>query len=109
MKIILAIGFVVVCAIALSGCGTSSAVNRIIESRTDSVIKRLEAIDDKIIRALVEAQELAERKVERLKKAKCKLPYEGLVRYARTSDKNRVAVAEDCGLFVNNMQSVTIK
>ena len=68
---------------------------------TDRVKSRVEAFDDRALEALLIAEEAAEREIERLRKAKCLFPYPAILRLARSSEKLRKAVLEDCNLSVS--------
>jgi hypothetical protein len=90
--------------LALMGCASPAdfAERGLGTARTlvDGVIKRAEGVSDKVLDEVDRAEVLLAQEIVRLQKAKCRLPFTALVRYAGKSSARRARVQTHCGLYV---------
>ncbi len=92
----------IIVMLALTGCGT---LNLAAEGVVDGVIAGAEKVTDKAMTGIDEAVSLLERKADRARKARCRLPFSALVRYAARGDKETAVLRRDCALTVDKARA----
>ena len=93
-------------ALALGACASPVAVAEkglgLARTVVDGIVKRAEGVNDKVLAQVDRAETLLAEEIVRLQKAKCRLPFTALVRYARKSPVHRQRVRTHCGLSVGS-------
>lgn len=88
-------------AVAEKGLGLARTV-------VDGIVKRAEGVNDKVLAEVDRAEILLSDEIVRLQKAKCRLPFTALVRYARQSPAHRQRVRAQCGLDVEPAEATAM-
>ncbi len=92
---------VVLVLLALTGC-----VNLMAERVVDGVIAHAEKVTDRAMTGIDAAVALLERKAYRARKARCRLPFSALVRYAARGEKETAILKRDCALTVSKATAI---
>ena len=84
----------------LSGCTNVLPAIAIFQGAVDRVVSKGEQVDDNVLTEIEAAETFLAEEVKRLARAKCKMPFTALVRYALSSPERSTGVTRDCNLVV---------
>ena len=86
--------------------GGFGCVNLAAERVVDGLIAHAEKVTDRAMTGIDDAVSLLERKAYRARKARCRLPFSALVRYAARGEKETAVLQRDCALMVNKARAI---
>ena len=101
-------GLLLIATAGISGCSAIDPLDTAAITKIDQIIDRGAAANDKIMTAIDKGLALLQTKYVRLNKARCKMPYTALVRYASRGAAEAATVANVCTLFVRPPAGQTV-
>ena len=92
--------YLAVALLFLGGCANVLPAIAIFQGAVDRVVSKVEQVDDKVLTEIEAAETFLAEEAKRLARAKCKMPFTALVRYALSSPERSTGVTRDCNLVV---------